>query len=100
MVLVRWTPQAIQDINDIAEYISKDSARYASLFVAKIFEKENVLSVSVRIGRVVPEFSDDTIRELIYQNYRLIYKVISEERADILSVFHGSRMVNEESIFE
>ena len=100
MAIVRWTPQAIQDIIDIAEYISKDSVRCASLFVVKIFEKESVLSVSVRVGRVVPEFGDENIRELIYQRYRIIYKVISGDRIDILSIFHGSRMLNEDSIFE
>lgn len=100
MAVVRWTPQAIQDINDIADYISKDSIQYASLFVTKIFEKESLLSVSVQIGRVVPEFNNSTVRELIFQRYRIIYKVINEEGIDILSIFHSSRMLNEDSIFE
>jgi addiction module RelE/StbE family toxin len=100
MAVVRWTPQAIQDINDIAEFIAKDSVRYASLFVLKVFEKELVLSFSIRLGRVVPEFDNENIRELIFQNYRIIYKVVNDDRIDILSVFHGSRILNESSLFE
>ncbi|MFA5834809.1 MAG: type II toxin-antitoxin system RelE/ParE family toxin [Bacteroidota bacterium] len=80
MAVVRWTPQAIQDINDIAEFIAKDSVRYASLFVLKVFEKELVLSFSIRLGRMVPEFDNENIRELIFQNYRIIYKVVNDDR--------------------
>ncbi len=100
MAVVRWTPQAIHDINDIADYIAKDSVKYASLFVEKVFDKETVLSVSIRIGRVVPEFGDEKIRELIYQHYRIIYRIIADDRVDVLSVFHGSRMLSKDSIFE
>jgi len=100
MAVVNWTPQAIRDINDIASFISNDSFQYASVFVRKIFEKERLIAASIRMGRVVPEFQDENIRELIFERYRIIYKVVDEENVHILSIFHGSRILNQNSIFE
>jgi len=39
----------------------------------------------------VPEFQRHDIREVIYQQYRIIYWVLSDEQIDIISVVHGSR---------
>ena len=60
---------AIDDLNEIAEFISKDSPRYADLTVDKIFERTNVLKEHLAIGRIVPEIKKDNIRELIEGNY-------------------------------
>ncbi len=100
MAVVKWTPQSIRDINNIAEYISKDSVRYASLFVEKVFEKESLLTASVGIGRVVPEFENEHIRELLFERYRIIYRVVDENTVHILTVFHGSRILSQNSIVE
>ncbi len=100
MVTVKWTPQSISDINAIAEYISRDSVRYASLFVEKIFDQESMFQVSVRIGRIVPEFENEDIRELIFERYRVIYRVVDEHSVHILSIFHGSRILSLNSIVE
>jgi plasmid stabilization system protein ParE len=39
MVKINWTEFSLQDINNIAEYIAKDSQRYAELFVSNVFTK-------------------------------------------------------------
>jgi hypothetical protein len=41
-------------------------------------------------GRIVPEFADPTIRELIVRSYRLIYRV-SDEDVSIIGFIHGAR---------
>ena len=43
-----------------------------------------------KMGRVVPETQDESIRELLHQNYRIIYR-IAGERIEILTIIHGSR---------
>jgi toxin ParE1/3/4 len=43
-----------------------------------------------RMGRVVPETQDESIRELLHQNYRIVYR-INGERIEILTIIHGSR---------
>lgn len=41
---------------------------------------------------MVPEYQDTTIRETLQDDYRIIYKILSE-RVDILTVRHGSRLL-------
>jgi toxin ParE1/3/4 len=51
MAEVKWTNQSIEDITSIAEYISKDSMRYAELFVEKVFERGEILNSHSHAGR-------------------------------------------------
>ena len=82
MVEVKWTDFAIQNLNEIGDYIEKKSyTSYASRFPLA--------------GRMVPEFQDTTIRELIRMNhYRIVYRVVNESRIDILTVHHSARILH------
>jgi len=93
MVEVKWTDQSIQDIDNIAEYISQDSVNYAELQVNDFFERAEILNEFPNTGRIVPEFKDKNIRELIVGSYRLIYFILREERIDILAVHHSARLL-------
>jgi len=91
MARVRWTPQSVDDIEKIAEYIAKDSRVYAAIQTERFFEAVNILEEQVRAGRIVPEIGDESIREIILGYYRIIYRIADEGQADILTVHH-SRM--------
>jgi len=91
MARVRWTPQSVNDIGRIADYIAKDSLVYASIQTERFFEAVNVLEGQIRAGRIVPEIGDESIREIILGYYRIIYRILDENQADILTVHH-SRM--------
>jgi len=93
MVKVRWTPQAANDLDAIAEFIGKDSEHYASLFVMDALEVVERLVHLPRIGRVVPEIDDPNIREIILGNYRIIYR-LCKELAEILTVYHSARLLD------
>ena len=94
MAEVIWTDQAIEDINNIAEFISKDSFKYAQIQVLQFFEYAELLESNPKLGRLVPETNDPTIRELIKGSYRIIYKLRSKEDILILTVHHGSRLIS------
>ncbi len=87
---LEWTEPAVLDLESIRDYIAKDSGYYAARFVARIIEAAETLPNHPRIGRVVPEAEDDTIRELLFQNYRIIYHAESD-RILILTIIHGDR---------
>lgn len=91
MVQIRWTFQAKDDLNTIAEYIKLDSVRYAKLQVIKLKSRTHILKSHPNAGRIVPEINDEKIRELIEGNYRIIYKVISNSQVDILIFHHSAR---------
>ncbi|WP_420485274.1 type II toxin-antitoxin system RelE/ParE family toxin [Iningainema tapete] len=44
-------------------------------------------------GRVVPEISQEDIREIIFGSYRIVYLVVSNDEVNILTVFHSSRQL-------
>jgi toxin ParE1/3/4 len=62
MVKIIWTDSAIQDLNDIGEYISKNSIRYAEITVDKLFNEVTILEQYPYAGKITPEFEDETIR--------------------------------------
>ncbi|OGQ60563.1 MAG: plasmid stabilization protein [Deltaproteobacteria bacterium RIFCSPLOWO2_02_FULL_53_8] len=87
---VIWSKEAVDDIDSLAEYIARDSSYYAAAFVNDVIEISRSLDRFSERGRIVPEFGDRGIRELIVKEYRLIY-CIEETRVVILGVIHGKR---------
>ncbi|MBC8181400.1 type II toxin-antitoxin system RelE/ParE family toxin [candidate division KSB1 bacterium] len=90
---VRWTEPAIDDLESIRTYIARDSELYATSFIEKILHAVDKLENFPKIGREVPEADDPNIRELIFQNYRIMYR-ITYESVQIITVIHGARDVN------
>ena len=93
MVEIEWSSTAQNDLNEIIDYIAKDSVEYALSFYEQIREKTENLTKFPKIGRIVPELDDPNIRELILRNYRLIYRIL-EENVQIVRLFHGSRLLD------
>ena len=69
---IEWTEPAISDLQHIRDYIEKDSEYYAVRFVSKIIGRIDVLPDFPEMGRIVTEADDKSIREVIYQKYRII----------------------------
>ncbi|MFN0139253.1 MAG: type II toxin-antitoxin system RelE/ParE family toxin [Pyrinomonadaceae bacterium] len=88
--VVIWSERAVRDIEAIAEYIAQDSEAYASSVVRTILQKSRLLTGFPFIGRIVPEFADESIREIFAYSYRIIYK-INEEEIRVATVIHGRR---------
>ena len=93
MAKVKWTNVALNDLRAIYDYVAQDSTKYADRLVDKIIEKVDILEQYPKIGRKVPEFDNDLIRELIEGSYRIIYKVESEENVGIARVHHAARLL-------
>lgn len=96
MVRLTWTEQAIEDLDSIAEYIARNSEKYAKLQIKRIRTRARILIKHPYAGRIVPELNLKSFRELILGNYRIIYKIISEKRIDILTVYHSARLLKTE----
>jgi toxin ParE1/3/4 len=91
MTQLRWTPQAIEDLEAIHAYVARDSIRYASLLVERLFGAVERLTTFPESGRIVPEFQRKDLREVILGSYRIVYR-LHDEHAVILTVFHGARL--------
>jgi toxin ParE1/3/4 len=89
---VSWSPLAIDRVSEIAEYIARDNPEAAKSWVDTVFEKVASLKSYPENGRVVPEINNRAIRELLYGNYRIVYRV-DEKRISILTVRHGKQIL-------
>ena len=94
---VRWSPEATEDTESIAEYIARDSEFYAQSVVTEILAVSRHIHEFSLIGRIVREIGDELIRELFIYNYRVVYRV-EPTRILIVAVTHGKHLL--ESISE
>lgn len=87
---IEWTEPALSDLADLRDYIARDSEENAVGFVGRLIESVEKLSAFPQMGRRVPEAQDEAIRELLFQSYRVLYR-IDPAAIRILTVFHGKR---------
>ncbi len=89
---VTWSPEAVEDLESIAEYIERDSSFYAQSVVSQILEASRKIREFPLIGRMLPEIGDENIRERFIYSYRLVYE-IQQQRILIVAVIHGKRLL-------
>jgi toxin ParE1/3/4 len=92
MAEVIWSPRAVKDINEIAEYIAKDSFQYAKAQTNLFLEQAKGLENYSHRGRVVPEIGKNNVRQILCGHYRIIYEVV-EKNVNILTVHHQARQI-------
>lgn len=85
MAQVIWTGPALDNLNDIAEYIELSNPIAAQDLVQNIFEKVERLEDQPLSGRKPPEIEELEYREVIANPCRIFYKV-DAEKAYILFV--------------
>lgn len=74
----------------IAEFIARDSADRAALFITRLFEAADHIGGFPHAGRVIPELNDEHRREVCVGPYRVMYQV-EEEDIWIVAIVHGAR---------
>ena len=89
-----WTRPALDSLLDIVRHIQRDNALAAQRFAATIKAKVTRLERFPESGRVVPEFPSRGLREVLVDDYRIIYRVVTPRtRVEILAVRHGARLL-------
>ena len=90
---VDWSQRALDDLEAIAQYISLDSTAYAKAVVKTVVDLTRKLSGFPYTGRIVPEFSDQSLREWFAYSYRIIYRVEGDV-VTIAAIIHGKRLLD------
>lgn len=89
---VALSPAARRDLKSIVRYISLDSPDRAVRFGQFLVSNTKRLSEFPEFGRIVPEFDDPAIREIVVRSYRVIYRVDHGDcRVDVVRFWHGAR---------
>jgi toxin ParE1/3/4 len=89
---VRWSRRAVRRLVEIKDYIFENNPENAKKFIRSLKESAELQIESFpRSGRKIPELNRDEYREIIFKNYRVMYK-ISRENVTILTVRSSSQL--------
>jgi len=77
MVQVIWTDAALQDLNDIGDFIAKDSVRYSEITVINLFEAVDILENHPRSGVITPEFIQKLLDILLEEITKLYTRLLT-----------------------
>lgn len=90
---VSLSDSAIDDLQNIRDYYLELSVpEIGSNFIAAIFERLETLTIHPDIGRVVPEFDEAHIRELIHPPFRVVY-LRRKKSIQIIRVWRSERLL-------
>ena len=90
MAEVRWSLTSEEDLQGIEATIARDSVIRAINFVDHLIECAASLHDNPGLGRVVPEFALEDLRELLVRGYRIVYRLAANQ-VTVLRVVHGAR---------
>ncbi len=99
MAKIIWTENALNDLESIAEYISKDSEYYARMMLRKLFFSTTLIQQYPLAGKMVPELKNTQIREIIHGSYRVNYEIKASE-VYILTVHHQKMLLSNNPLFK
>ena len=89
-----WSPSARLDLKNIAEFIADDNPRAAKRLVESLFNAVERLINFPESSRMVPEFDDPQLREIIRNPYRIVHRVNrASQTIEIVRVWHAARGV-------
>lgn len=90
MAQIIWTEPALDNLDDIAEYIAVSNLNAAKLLVEKVFSKVQRLEKIPDSGRVPKEITNLNYREVVVNPCRIFYKV-DKDSVYILHVLRQER---------
>ena len=71
---IRLTNSAVDDLRELQFYYDEQLVpQVGKRLVTEILDRVETLTSNPDIGRIVPEFNVDNIRELIHKPFRVVY---------------------------
>jgi toxin ParE1/3/4 len=84
MARVIWTEPALQELDEIADYISLDDPLAAIRLVRKAFNRVELLHHHPKSGKTVNELEGSVYRELVLSPCRIFYR----EEGDMVYIIY------------
>lgn len=97
-MVIRWSEDARDDLREVVAYIAQDDPEAARNLATRIRQALGKASRFPRMGRVVPEFDDEMLREMIVAPYRLVYRLRADQELLVVRVWHYRRILPDDSI--
>ena len=87
-----WSPAARDDLHDIVVFIARDNPNRAMSFGYELISETDRLQEFPLLGRIVPEYRNDNLREIIFRRYRIVYRVKHDIKfCEIARLWHSAR---------
>ena len=90
MTQVVWAPQAIQDVEAIRTMSRETPRTMLTLSLSGWLPRWHACRTTLGLGAWYLSFGDESIREVIHGNYRIVYR-LRHDVVEIATVFHGAR---------
>lgn len=88
-----FTASAFNDLADIqAYYLEQGVPTIGDKFVTEIIVHAEVLEDHPEIGRIVPEFDEPKIRELIHPPFRIVYW-LDNQTIHVIRIWRSERLL-------
>ena len=94
---LRWSRRAQHDLVEIGRYIARDNRLAARPWVERLRQRARQAADHPQLGRIVPEYSRPDLREVLLQNYRIVYRA-DDEGIVVITVFEGHRMFPDDAV--
>ena len=93
-VVISFAASALRDLEEIkAWYAWQGVSDIGERFVAEVFQRVETLVAHSDIGRVVPEFEQSFLRELMHPPFRIVYRH-DTKRVRIVRVWRSERLLH------
>jgi toxin ParE1/3/4 len=88
-----WSPKARIRALAAVEYIAEERPSVAVNWFDALVDRIELLKDLPEQGRVVPEWGEPQVREVIHSPYRIIYEVFPD-RVEILTLSHERQILH------
>lgn len=86
--VIRWSEAALLDIDEICADVSQKRPENAEIMADKIANAVQALLDDPYIGRKIPEYNQEHLRERIVDGYRILYR-IRPDLIEVVAIFSG-----------
>ncbi len=87
-----WSPAARDDLHDIVVFIARNNPNRAMSFGYELISETDRLQEFPELGRIVPEYRNNSLREIIFRPYRVVYRLDHDSRlCEIARIWHSAR---------
>jgi plasmid stabilization system protein ParE len=87
---VEWAEEATAQLQAVRDYLARTSPGYAQVLAERIVQRTERLADQPLLGAEVPEYADESLRELLEHPYRILYRVAGDQ-VQVVAVIHASR---------
>ena len=99
MARIIWTESALQDLDQIADYISLDKPTAANRFVQRVFDQVEQLASHPKTGSIPNELNGTPYRQLVIPPVRIFYRE-RDETVFIIYIMRGERFFRSNELLE